>query len=203
MTWTSKGNFLPLSAPTAATCDLVAWTGDATTIPATPGLSSGYIYFCRAYVDQAVSASNAYLAQIASAGTGLSNSYIGVYAASGGVLAGGALLAKTADISSTLMTATITTPWQFSFASSPSLTVAAMPVNTEIWLAILLGAQGATVPTFVGRSSNGTNIGMTSDYRMWMTTVSTYTSLPSTAPVSASLQASTSGQSIPFIAIGP
>lgn len=200
MTWTSKGNFLPLSAPTAATCDLVAWTGDPTTIPATPGLSSGFIYFCRAYVDQSVVASNAYLAMI-SAGTGMSNCYVGVYAASGGVLAGGALLAKTADISSTLMTAP-TTPLEFSFASSPSLTVAAMPVNTEIWLAILLGAQTAAA-TWVGRSNYGTNIGMTGDYRMWMTNSGGNTSLPSTAPIVSSISASTASQSIPFIGIGP
>jgi hypothetical protein len=197
MSWNSKGNFLPLSNTNASSLSMVAWTGDGAIMPATPGLSSGYIYFCRAYVDLSAASTHIYLAQIASAGTGLSNSYMGVYQPG----AGGALLAKTADLSTSLMTATISAPWQFTFASSPSTTISAMTLNTEIWLAILLGAQGGTVPTFVGRNSTGTNLGMTSDYRMWMTNSAGNTSLPSTVP--ATISASTSGQSIPFIAIGP
>lgn len=196
MAWIVQGTPIPYSATTAASCQLTAWTCDPTMAPATPGISSGFIYFCRAYVDQNVASTHAYFCLIGAGNSGLTNSFIGVYQP--GV--GGNLLAQTADLSSTLMTAP-SAPLQFTFSSSPSSSIAAMGINTEIWLAILFGAQGTTQPTFVGRSSYGTNIGMSSDYRMWMTNSAGNTSLPSTVP--ALISASTSGQSIPFIGIGP
>jgi hypothetical protein len=150
----------------------------------------GTIYFCRAYIDQNVASNNVYLAQIA-AGVTLTNCYVGVYQA----IAGGNRLAQTADISTTL-TAAPTAPLTIPLTS----TVSAMAINTEIWLSILIGSQG-TAPTFVGLSNYGTNLGMSSDYRLWVSTATNNTSLPTTVP--AITAAASNAQTIPFIGMGP
>jgi hypothetical protein len=156
-------------------------------------LFGGTIYFCRAYIDQNVASNNVYIAQIA-AGTGLSNCYVGVYQA----IAGGNRLAQTADLSTSFMQTAppISAPWTFSLTS----TVSAMAINTEIWLAMLIGAQ-TSAPTFVGLSNYGTNLGMSSDYRLWVSTATNNTSLPATVPAIAA--AASNAQTIPFIGIGP
>lgn len=173
------------SIRTAVSNQLVAQTCDAEVIPASPGLSAGFIYFCRVYVDQSLAANNAYMG-ITVAASGAANSYIGVYNPSTG-----ALLSQSADVSSQMNTAVL--------LQAPISTLPAQAVNTELWLAVLIGSF-STTPTLVGRFSYGTNLGMTSDYRLWMSTYGSNTYLPATAPA---MLPATSSQSIPYISIGP
>lgn len=193
MAWNLEGNalFEPLSLRNASSSNLVAWTADATTEPGSPGISAGYLYVCQAYVDQSVAANNAYVCQL-TAGTSCANSFIGVYDATSGNR-----LALTADISSQL-NATQTTPIEAALTS----TLAAQPLNKELWLVLLMGSTSAT-PTFVGRSPYATNIGLTSHYRFQLSTSSGYTSLPSSMPALTPVAVSSTTQSQPFLAIGP
>ena len=55
-------------------------------------------------------------------------------------------------------------------------------------------------PGFVGKNSFGTNLGLSSDYRLWLSNSGSFAALPANAP--AMSKASTS-QSIPYIGIGP
>lgn len=164
---------------------MIAATGDPATMPGTPGIGKGLIYLSRVYVDQNTEA-NVALTAVITPGTGLTDSYLGVYDADTGKL-----LASTGDISSQLETAgtlraTLTTP------------LPAQPVNKELWLAVLIG--GATKPpAVVGDREYGTNLNQTSDFRLWVSTRNDFTSLPSVAPAKKQAQNS----SIPFLAIAP
>lgn len=186
MGWTNQGSVRKQSLVTAASLQQIAWTGDASTLPGTPGISTGYIYFCRTYVDSPAAANNMWMAVI-TAGTAVTNSFLGVYDPSTGNRLG-----ITGDISSSLMGTTY-----FSAALTSTISASTLTYNKELWLALVIGSQTAT-PTVVGRFSYGTNLGMSSDYRMWMSNTNGYTTLPTTAPA---MSAATSSQSIPFIAL--
>lgn len=164
---------------------LVAATGDPATMPGTPGIGKGIIYLSRVYVDQNVDAGTA-LAAVITPGTGLTNSYLGVYDPDTGKL-----LANTGDISTQLET-TGTVRAQF---STP---LPAQAVNKELWLAIVIGGM-TKPPAVVGDREYGTNLNLTSDFRLWVSTKNDYTSLPATAPPKKQAQNS----AIPFLAIAP
>jgi hypothetical protein len=164
---------------------LVAATGDPATMPGTPGIGKGIIYLSRVYVDQSIDAATA-LAAVITPGTGLTNSYLGVYDPDTGKL-----LAGTGDISSQLETAG-TVRAQF---STP---LPAQAVNKELWLAIVIGGM-TKPPAVVGDREYGTNLNLTSDFRLWVSTKNDYTSLPATAPPKKQAQNS----AIPFLAIAP
>lgn len=187
MGWGKTGTIPRKSIRTAASNNLVAETCDAATIPGTPGISAGFIYFCKVYVDQSLIATKAYMAIPATVGVGCANSFIGVYDPGSGLL-----LAQTADISSSLGTAAVLNP---SFVTP----LPAQAINKKLWLAFLIGSQTSS-PGFVGRNSFGTNLGITSDYRLWLSHSGGNTVLPSSAPA---MDAATSSQSIPYIGIGP
>ena len=164
---------------------LVAATGDPATMPGTPGIGKGIIYLSRVYVDQNTEAGFA-LTAVITPGTDLTGSYLGVYDPDTGKL-----LAATADISSQLETAgtvraKFTTP------------LPAQTVNKELWLAVLIGGM-TKPPTVVGDRQFGTNLNQTGDFRLWVSTTNTHTSLPATAPPKKEAQNS----SIPFLAISP
>ncbi|HEY4454698.1 MAG TPA: hypothetical protein VGN81_10350 [Pseudonocardiaceae bacterium] len=164
---------------------MVAATGDPATMPGTPGIGKGIIYLSRVYVDQNTEASTALMAVI-TPGTDLADSYLGVYDADTGKL-----LATTGDISSQLETAgtvraTFTSP------------LPGQTVNKELWLAVVIGSE-TKPPAVVGDREYGTNLNQTSDFRLWVSTRNTFTSLPDTAPAKKEAQNS----SIPFVAISP
>lgn len=164
---------------------LIAATGDPATMPGTPGIGKGIIYLSRVYVDQNTDAATA-LTAVITPGTDLTNSYLGVYDPDTGKL-----LASTGDISSQFETAgtiraTFTTP------------LPAQTVNKELWLAVVIGGM-TKPPAVVGDREYGTNLNLTSDFRLWVSTRNTYTSLPATAPPKKEAQNS----SIPFLAISP
>lgn len=186
MTWTKQFTIPRKSIRTAASNQLVAETGDAAMIPGTPGLSAGFVYFARVYVDQSLAANTAHMA-VVNAGVGCANSFIGVYDPSTGLL-----LAETADVSTEMNTAAI--------LSQPlTSTVPAQSINRKLWLAVLIGSH-TTSPGFVGRNSTGTNLGLTSDYRLWLSHSGGFSALPSSVPA---MDAASSSQSIPYISIGP
>ena len=164
---------------------LVAATGDPATMPGTPGIGKGIIYLSRVYVDQNTDA-NAALTAVITPGAGLTNSYLGVYDADTGKL-----LARTGDISSQLEAAGTV---RATFASP----LPAQTVNKELWLAIVIGGE-TKPPAVVGDREYGTNLNQTGDFRLWVSTRNTYTSLPDTAPAKKEAQNS----SIPFLAISP
>jgi len=173
------------SAWDASQLGLVAATGDPATMPGTPGLAKGVIYLSRVYVDQNTEAGVA-LTAVIGAGQGLSNSYIGVYDP-----ATGRLLASSGDISNQLETAgTVRAP-----LTSP---LPAQTVNKELWLAILVGGLTKT-PTVVGDREYGTNLNLTSDYRLWVSSANNYTALPPTAPA----KKESLNSAIPFLALSP
>lgn len=186
VTWTRRNTFPRRSVRTAVSNHLVAQTCDAATIPGTPGISAGFIYFCKVYVDQSVAANNAYMAIPATVGVGCTNSFIGVYDPTSG-----ALLAQTADVSAGFMTAAILT-------APLTSTLPAQPINKKLWLAVLIGAYTSS-PGFVGTNQTGTNLSLQNDYRLWLSH-SHFTSLPSTAPA---MDAASNSQAIPYISIGP
>jgi hypothetical protein len=187
MAFTQQSYSQRLSVRTAAGNQMTAWNGDPIAVPGSPGISAGFIYFTRAYVDAYVASNYAYMG-ILTAGSNCANSYVGVYQASNG-----SLLGETADVSSQMETVAIL---RAAFVSG----ISALPINTELWLAVLIGSQTST-PTVVGRSAYGHNIGMSSDYRFMLSSSGGYTSLPGTAP--AMSPASNGSQSMPFIGIGP
>jgi hypothetical protein len=164
---------------------LIAATGDPATMPGTPGIGKGIIYLSRVYVDQNTEAGVA-LTAVITPGTGLTDSYLGVYDADTGKL-----LAGSGDISSQLETAgtvraRFTTP------------LPAQTVNKELWLAVLIGGM-TKAPTVVGDRLFGTNLNLTRDFRLWVSTSDNNTALPATAPAKKEAENS----SIPFLAIAP
>ncbi|HEV3360290.1 MAG TPA: hypothetical protein VG247_26030 [Pseudonocardiaceae bacterium] len=164
---------------------LVAATGDPATMPGTPGIGKGIIYLSRVYVDQNHEAGTA-LSAVIGPGTGLTNAYIGVYDP-----ATGKLLASTGDIASQFQTAgTVRAPF-----TTP---LPAQAVNKELWLAVLIGGM-TKAPTVVGDREYGTNLNLTDDYRLWVSTKDNFTTLPDTTPDKKQAQNS----SIPFLAISP
>lgn len=164
---------------------MVAATGDPATMPGTPGIGKGIIYLSRVYVDQNTQAGTA-LSAVITPGVGLANAYLGVYDPDTGKL-----LASTGDIASQFQTAgTVRAPF-----TTP---LPAQAVNKELWLAVLIGGL-TKPPTVVGDREYGTNLNLTSDFRLWVSTKDNYTTLPATAPPKKEAQNS----SIPFLAIGP
>ncbi|HEX4224618.1 MAG TPA: hypothetical protein VHZ97_19770 [Pseudonocardiaceae bacterium] len=164
---------------------LVAATGDPATMPGTPGIGKGIIYLSRVYVDQNTDAGIA-LTAVITPGTGLIDSYLGVYDPDTGKL-----LASTGDISSQFETAgtlraKFTTP------------LPAQTVNKELWLAVVIGGM-TKPPAVVGDREYGTNLNLTSDFRLWVSSRNNYTSLPTTVPAKKEAESS----SIPFLAISP
>ena len=187
VTWTRRNTFPRRSVRTAVSNQLVAQTCDAATIPGTPGISAGFIYFCKVYVDQAIAAGNAYMGIPATVGVGCVNSFIGVYDP-----ASGALLAETGDVSAGMMTAAV-----LKAPLTPAL--AMQPINKKLWLAVLIGSYTSS-PGFVGTNQSGTNLGLTDDFRLWLSDSHGFTTLPSTAPA---MSAASNTQAIPYISIGP
>jgi hypothetical protein len=168
MAWTLEGSLNPQSIQTANSVGMTAWTGDPCLFPSSLAPAVGVIYFIRAYVDNPQSSSHMYTA-VKTAGSGLSGCYFGVYQA----IAGGNRLGVTADISSSL-TAT------GSVTVSLSAAVTGLTYNQELWLALLVSS--GTSPTLVATRQYGSNIGMSSDYRVWKSTTGSQTSLPTTVP---------------------
>ena len=164
---------------------LIAATGDPATMPGTPGIGKGIIYFSRVYIDQHAAATVA-LTAVITPGADLTDSYLGVYDPDTGTL-----LASTADISSQLETAG-TVRAKF---TSP---LPAQAVNKELWLAVVIGGESKP-PAVVGDREYGTNLNLTSDFRLWVSSKDNYTQLPDTAPPRKQAQNS----AIPFLAISP
>lgn len=164
---------------------MVAATGDPATMPGTPGIGKGIIYLSRVYVDQNTDANNA-LTAVITPGTGLTDSYLGVYDPDTGKL-----LASTGDISSQLET-------EGTVRAKLTAPLPAQTVNKELWLAVLIGGE-TKPPAVVGDREYGTNLNQTSDFRLWVSTRNNYTSLPDTAPAKKQAQNS----AIPFLAISP
>lgn len=154
-------------------------------MPSTPGFSAGVIYVNRVYVDQPLACNDAFLA-VVNPGAGISQAYLGVYDPRSRKL-----LAKTGDVSASLMT---------SAALRLPLTsmIPAQEVNKELWIAVLIGRMTKS-PGVIGGREYGTNIGLTDDLRLWISARSDYTALPAAAPELKAPQHS----SIPFVAIGP
>jgi hypothetical protein len=164
---------------------LIAATGDPATMPGTPGLGKGIVYLSRVYVDQNTDASTA-LAAVITPGTDLTNTYLGVYDPDTGKL-----LASTDDVSSQFETAGTV---RARFATP----LPGQTVNKELWLAVLVGGMTKS-PAVVGDREYGTNLNLTSDFRLWVSTRNNYTSLPTEVPPKKEAQNS----SIPFLAVGP
>jgi hypothetical protein len=173
------------SAWSPAQLGLVAATGDPAVMPSTPGFSPGIIYFSRVYVDQAL-ASNDVFISVVNPGVGLAQAFLGVYDPETH-----RLLASTADVSASLQqSAPLRLPL--------NTVVPAQSVNKELWIALLIGKMVKS-PGVIGGREYGTNIGLTDDYRLWVSTKDAFTSLPATAP---QMKMPEHG-SIPFVAIGP
>ncbi len=154
-------------------------------MPGTPGIGKGIIYLSRVYVDQHQDAGTA-LSAVIGPGVGLTNAYLGVYDPGTGKL-----LASTGDIASQFeaagtVRASFTTP------------LPAQSVNKELWLAVLIGGM-TKPPTVVGDREYGTNLNLTDDFRLWVSTGDNYTKLPNTAPS----KKEATNSSIPFLAIAP
>ena len=164
--------------------NLIAATGDPAVMPSTPGFSPGVLYVNRVYVDQNRAAHNARLAVI-TPGEGISNAFIGVYDPSDD-----RLLTKTADLSQSLQQ-----PGIIQADLTPELP--AQPLNKKLWIVLMIGGMAKT-PTVIGGREYGTNLGLNSDYRLWVSDANNLTALPTTLP---RLKPPEHG-SIPFIAIG-
>lgn len=182
MSWGQVATLTRKSLTTAASMNLVAWTSDPSMIntPYTPGL--GKCLAVKSFIDNPVTVNNFYCYTL-TAGSGLSNCYIGLYNSAG------TLLGRTNDISSLLdgTAGLITAP----VASA----ISGFTFNQEIRLVFLLGA--GTSPSLLATRSYGANIGLTSDFR-WGSGGSGLTSLPSSLPT-----LSAAGAEPPFIAVGP
>jgi len=164
---------------------LVAATGDPAVMPSTPGFSPGILYVSRVYVDQARASRVAHLAVIAP-GEGITNAFVGVYDPGAGKL-----LAATGDLSGPLQAGGI--------VDAPfTKELPAEPMNKELWLVLLIGGMTKS-PTMIGGREYGTNLGLTSDYRLWVSASDKFTALPEAIP---ELKVPVHG-SIPFVAIGP
>lgn len=164
---------------------LIAATGDPAIMPSTPGFSPGVLYVNRVYVDQTGPGHVAHLAVI-TAGTGITNAFIGVYDP-----ATGKLLASTADISQPLQNAG-------DVRSPLTSELAAQPINKELWIVLLIGGMAKT-PTVIGGREYGSNLGLTEDYRLWVSDDDRFTALPAAMPKLKAPDHS----SIPFVAVGP
>lgn len=169
MAWTIQGSLNRSSVQTANSVGMTAWTGDPCFFPSSLAPAAGVIYFIRAYVDNPQSSSHMYT-YVKTAGSSLSNCFMGVYQAT----AGGNRLGVTTDISSSLTTSGATVSVLLSAA------VTGLTYNQELWLAILCGA--GTTPVLLASRQYGANIGMSSDYRVWKSTAGSQTSLPTTVP---------------------
>jgi hypothetical protein len=167
MTWNLKGNYIPKSAQRPSGVQLAAWTGDPMLMPSVLPPATGSIYFVRAYVDNPVTCTHMYT-WITTAGSGMSNSFFGVYQAT----SGGTRLAVSADVSTSLTSTGLVT--------IPISSLSGLTYNQELWLAVVIGS--GTPPNFTSVRQYGTNIGQSSDYRLWKGTATGQTSLPSTAP---------------------
>lgn len=178
------------SAFSAPSIQLVACTGDPSIMPGSPSITSGRPYFHRAYVDQAVAATKMTVDLLSTgASTVASNVFLGVYSL------GGVLLAQTADLSASFPASS---PGAIINAALTS-TLAALPINTEIYLAFL-GTFTGTAPTLVGGRQFGTNQTMTSDARLYTNSSgSTLSALPANLPTLAQ----TAGFVQLFIGLGP
>ncbi|GAA1656387.1 hypothetical protein [Fodinicola feengrottensis] len=181
----AAGDGVHQGAWTPAQLGMVAATGDPAVMPSTPGFSPGIIYFCRVYVDQSRASNDAFIA-VVTAGTGLTQSYLGVYDP-----ATHKLLASTEDVSASLQQST---PLRLPL----NTVVPAESVNKELWIAVLIGKMTKS-PAVIGGREYGTNIGLTDDYRLWVSKQDGYSALPTTAPEMKVPDHS----SLPFVGIGP
>jgi len=163
--------------------DLIAATGDPAVMPSTPGFSPGVLYVNRVYVDQNRAAHAAQLAVI-TAGEGISNAFIGVYDPSDDKL-----LATTADLSQSLQKPGI-------IRADLTTEIPAQPMNKKLWIVLLIGGM-TKPPTVIGGREYGSNLGLTGDYRLWVSDANNLTSFPVTMP---KLKVPEHG-SIPFVAI--
>jgi hypothetical protein len=71
-------------------------------------------------------------------------------------------------------------------------------MNKELWIVLLIGGMTKT-PTFIGGREYGSNLGLTGDYRLWVSADDHFTALLATMP---KLKVPAHG-SIPFVAVGP
>jgi len=183
------------SAFSAKTIELIAATGDPSTMPGTPAITSGRPYLHRTYIDQALPANSMTCDIISLTGTAptVSNAFMGVYDAASGLL-----LAQTGDLS-----ASITPLAAAGGIINAALTsqLAALPVNHEIYLAFLATLGGtAPVLSLIGGRQFGTNQTMTSDARLFTNSSgSSLTALPQALPALTQ----TAGFSQLFLGVGP
>lgn len=167
MTWNLKGTLNKQSVRTASSISYSAWTGDPELMPSTLAPAAGVIYFIRAYVDNPVTCTHMYT-WVKTVGSGLSGCYFGVYQAT----SGGTRLAVSADVS-TSFTST-------GLATIPISSLSGLTYNQELWLAFLV--VSGTPAVLPATRQFGSNIGMSSDYRVWKSTSGSQTSLPTSAP---------------------
>lgn len=174
---------------TAASIQLVACTGDPSTMPGSPGITSGRPYVHRVYADQSATATKMTMDMLSTgASTVASNVFMGVYSLAG------ALLAQTADLSSSFPASSTGSIINAALTS----TLAAQALNTEFYL-VFLGTFTGTAPTVVGGRQFGTNQTMASDARLYTNTSgSTLTALPGTLPALSQ----TSGFTQLFLGLG-
>jgi hypothetical protein len=174
----------------AGSIQLVACTGDPSTMPGSPAITSGRPYIHRVYVDQSVTATKMTMNMLSTGSTTVaSNTFMGVYNLAG------VLLAQTADLSASFP------------ASSPGAIInaalvaalTAQPINTEMYLAFLMTYTG-TSPTVIGGRQFGTNQTMTSDPRLLTNTSG---SLLSALPANLPALTQTAGFTQLFLGLAP
>jgi hypothetical protein len=172
----------------AGALGLVAMTMDPQMAPSTPSLVTGRLYCVRTRIDQALAATKMCIDTISTVGVTFTAAQLGVYDTSGNLLASTADFTATANAAAT-SGAILNIPLQ--------ATLAALPQNTMVYLAVLL-AWSAGTPTFVGGRNFGANQTMTALQRLvWGASV--ISALPATLPT----MTATSSQSMIFIGLGP
>jgi hypothetical protein len=142
----------PLMTP-ASFQGFLAWTMPTDMALATTGATAGTVFLNAVQIPYTMSIANITVF-VATAGSALTNSYVGLYN------------------STTLLgySAAITTSWQSTGAKTHALTAQSAGSLTNLaagtyWIAILVGNASTTAPTFVrgaGVTANYTNIGTTS-----------------------------------------
>lgn len=173
---------------TPAVSGLIAATGDMATMPSQSGITPGRAFFVAVQVEQALTASGIAAAYVAAtSGNVNTNSFISVYASTGPGSTGGALLAQTADLSTTAGLTTTTGAFVVEpFASAATIT--GLKIGQWIYLSII-NNYTTTGPQWISTRLFGTNLSggssgpnVTNSIPRLYVSSGTYTTPPSTVP---------------------
>lgn len=190
------------STPLATQLQQVAWTMDPNMAPGSPGITTGRLYVCRSYIDQSAAMGFMTLDWLSASLTGsgatltATNCYMGIYSTAG------VQIAATADFSPSIVVSTTGGILKEALIGAP---IAALPLNTEVWLTLLMnfvatGGTGSPVAsvTVVGGRQYGTNQNMSSDPRLQTNSSgSTLSALPTNLPTLTQ----TAGFTMPYLGV--